>query len=50
MCVCVCFYFGRHVKKLVGEVDFSFHIHSSATLLSSEETLFEGVGGKGKRD
>ncbi len=38
----------RHVKALVGEVDFSFHINSSAT--SSEETLYEKDGLKGKKD
>ena len=38
----------RHVKSLVGEVDFSFHIHTSAT--SSEETLYEKDGQKGKKD
>ena len=40
------FGFYRHIKKLVGEVDFSFHIHSSATI--SEETLYDGI--KGKKD
>ena len=47
----------RNVKLLVGEVDFSFHIHdstSSTTVTSSEETLLDKTyqqgGRKGKKD
>ena len=35
------------VKSLVGEVDFSFHIHSTA---KSEESLASTLSGKGKKD
>ena len=37
-----------NVKALVGEVDFSFHVISTAD--SSEETLLGKEGPKGKKD
>ena len=37
-----------NVKALVGEVDFSFHVISTAD--SSEETLLDREDMKGKRD
>lgn len=38
----------RNVKELVGEVDFSFHIVSTAA--SSSETLQGSLESKGKQD
>ena len=38
----------RNVKSLVGEVDFSFHVISTAD--SSDESVLAKDGDKGKKD